>query len=111
MYLSTATSTAIVRVTREHYRLVWAALTFATRLPRPVQTPCVFQVLCISGTIRKSEEAAIAFAKELVSKARRTEDEKYGHGLHALADAVTNEHLAVGGIEDHDDESDAENTK
>jgi len=69
MYLSTATSTAIIRVSRESYRLVWAALSFATKLPEPLSTPCVIQVLRISGTIRKSEEAAIRYATETLRRA------------------------------------------
>ncbi len=32
-YFSNATSTAIVRCPRAHYRLAWAALTFVTELP------------------------------------------------------------------------------
>ena len=71
MYLSTATSTAIIRVSRECYRLVWCALSFATQLPKPLNTPCVFQVLRVSGTIRKSEEAAIRLAIGTVRKVTR----------------------------------------
>jgi len=68
MYLSTATSTAIIRVSRESYRLVWAALSFATKLPNPLSVPCVIQVLRVSGTIRKSEEAAIQYATETLRR-------------------------------------------
>ncbi|KAF2838764.1 hypothetical protein M501DRAFT_912883, partial [Patellaria atrata CBS 101060] len=60
VYLSTATSTAIIRISRQHYRLVWAALSFMTKLPKPIDTPCVIRVIRVSGTIKKVEEEAIA---------------------------------------------------
>ncbi|KAF2771419.1 hypothetical protein EJ03DRAFT_255202, partial [Teratosphaeria nubilosa] len=62
-YFSPATSTAIVRVSRDHYRLVWAALTFANALPQPLSQDCVFQVVRVSGTIKKAEEEAIRRAR------------------------------------------------
>ncbi|KAK0356091.1 RNA-binding protein pop5 [Friedmanniomyces endolithicus] len=68
-YFSAATSTAIIRVSREHCRLVWSALTFATRLPRPVDQPCVIQVVRVSGTIRKAEEEAIRRARLSIRRA------------------------------------------
>ncbi|KAK1054091.1 RNA-binding protein pop5 [Friedmanniomyces endolithicus] len=68
-YFSSATSTAIIRVSREHYRLVWSALTFTTRLPRPVDQPCVIQVVRVSGTIRKAEEEAIRRARLSICRA------------------------------------------
>ncbi|KAF2672267.1 hypothetical protein BT63DRAFT_363267, partial [Microthyrium microscopicum] len=58
-YFSQATSTAIVRVHREHFRLVWAAVTMITKLPKSFDTPCVLQVVRVSGTIKKAEEEAI----------------------------------------------------
>jgi len=70
-YLSTATSTAIVRVSRDHYRLVWAALTFATKLPKPIDQRCVMQVVRVSGTIKKAEEEAIRRARLSIVRARR----------------------------------------
>ena len=84
MYLSTATSTAIIRVSRECYRLVWGALSFSTKLPKPVNTPCVFQVLRISGTIRKSEEAAIRLAISAVRKATRDANGNASMGFEML---------------------------
>ncbi|KAF2103511.1 hypothetical protein NA57DRAFT_19073, partial [Rhizodiscina lignyota] len=75
-YLSQATSTAIIRVARSQLRIVWAALTFITRLPKPVNTACVIHVVRVSGTIRKAEEAAIQRARESVLKARREAEGK-----------------------------------
>ncbi|KAK3113780.1 RNA-binding protein pop5 [Teratosphaeriaceae sp. CCFEE 6253] len=62
-YFSAATSTAIIRVSRDHYRLVWAALSFITHLPKPMNQPYVIQVVRVSGTIRKAEEEAIRRAR------------------------------------------------
>ena len=70
-YFSQATSTAIIRVTRDHYRLVWAALSFVTRLPKPLDQPCVMQVVRVSGTIRKAEEEAIRRARLSIRRAQR----------------------------------------
>ena len=69
-YLSPATSTFILRVSRAHYRLVWAALAFMSRVPVHGGRPCVFRVVRVSGTVRKVEEEAVRRAKLLVLAAR-----------------------------------------
>ncbi|KAL2267048.1 hypothetical protein VTJ83DRAFT_4325 [Remersonia thermophila] len=69
-YLSPATSTFILRISRAHYRLVWAALAFMNRVPVRDGRPCVFRVVRVSGTIRKIEEDAVRRAKLLVRAAR-----------------------------------------
>ena len=71
MYFSPATSTIIIRIARPHYRLVWAALTYTTYLPPPVNEPCVFHVIRVSGTVRKAEEEAIRRAREDMRRAKR----------------------------------------
>ncbi|KAF1993388.1 hypothetical protein P154DRAFT_405906, partial [Amniculicola lignicola CBS 123094] len=68
-YHSTSTSTSIVRCPQAHYEMVWAALTFMTRLPK-AGLPVVVRVVHVSGTIRKAEEDVIQRAKELILKAR-----------------------------------------
>jgi ribonuclease P/MRP protein subunit POP5 len=75
IYLSTATSTAIVRVSRDHFRLVWVALSFVTKLPKPFDDPCVIQVVRNSGTIRLAEEEAIKRARDFVRRARSSSQE------------------------------------
>lgn len=70
-YVSSATSTAIIRVARAHYRMVWAALSFVTRLPRPIDQICVVQVVRVSGTIKKAEEEAIRRARAVIVRAQR----------------------------------------
>jgi ribonuclease P/MRP protein subunit POP5 len=74
-YFSNATSTAIVRCPRAHYRLAWAALTFVTELPavRKGATGgerCVFRVVRVSGTIKKAEEEAVRRARRVISSAQ-----------------------------------------
>lgn len=65
-YLSLATSTFILRISRSHYRLVWAALTTMNELPAKNGKPCTFRVVRVSGTIRKIEEDAVRRAKQIM---------------------------------------------
>ncbi|KAL2130678.1 hypothetical protein VTI74DRAFT_6091 [Chaetomium olivicolor] len=69
-YLSPATSTFILRVSRAHYRLVWAALAFMNRVPIRDGRPCIFRVVRVSGTVRKVEQEAVRRAKLLVLAAK-----------------------------------------
>jgi ribonuclease P/MRP protein subunit POP5 len=48
---------------------VWAALTFTKRLPKPIDQSCVFQVVRVSGTIKKAEEEAIRRARSSIKSA------------------------------------------
>jgi ribonuclease P/MRP protein subunit POP5 len=71
-YFSNATSTAIVRCPRAHYRLAWAALTFVTELPAARKGPaagekCVLRVVRVSGTIKKVEEEVVRRARRMIS--------------------------------------------
>lgn len=84
-YLSPATSTFILRVSRAHYRLVWAALAFMNRVPVRDGRACVFRVVRVSGTIRKVEEEAVRRARLLVTAAR---DEMAGGKKGSSADAL-----------------------
>jgi len=47
------------------------ALTFATKLPRPIDQPCSIQVVRVSGTIKKAEEEAIRRARLSIVRAKR----------------------------------------
>lgn len=51
--------------------MVWAALTFVTKLPKPVDQACVIQVVRVSGTIKKSEEEAVRRARLVILRAQR----------------------------------------
>jgi ribonuclease P/MRP protein subunit POP5 len=52
-YFSPATSTGIVRIARDHYRMAWAALTFIRDIGG---RECVITVRRVSGTVKKAEE-------------------------------------------------------
>ncbi|KAL2870654.1 Rpp14/Pop5 family protein [Aspergillus lucknowensis] len=87
-YLSSATSTAIIRCPRASYRLVWTALTYMDRVPEineggksgrrggqaPLTRPCVFRVLRVSGTIRKAEEEAVRRARREIVRLRAMDE-------------------------------------
>ena len=72
VYFSSATSTAIIRVARAHYRIVWAGLTWITNLDENAAggEQCVFSVVKVSGTIRKAEEDIISRAKEEIRRVK-----------------------------------------
>lgn len=72
-YLSLATSTFILRCPRDHYRLLWSALTFMDHVPVKDGRSCIFRVVRVSGTIRKAEEEAIRQAKKLIVAAKEQE--------------------------------------
>ena len=84
-YLSAATSTFILRISRAHYRLVWAALALMRRVPVRDGRPCVFRVVRVSGTIVKVEEEAIRRARLLVLAAK---DEMAGKSSAAALGAL-----------------------
>lgn len=87
-YLSPATSTAIIRCSRAHFRLVWAALSFMTELPKTsrqaLPRPCVMQVVRVSGTIKKAEEEAIKRARVAILRAKKEAGEGATDGLSAI---------------------------
>lgn len=108
--MSAATSTAIVRVSRSHYRMVWAALSFATKIPKPVDKTCVIQVVRVSGTIKKSEEEAIRRARMTIVRAQRAKAETgalSSGNLTAHEDADGDFDMA-NGIEDFEGPAEAE---
>lgn len=80
-YLSTATSTFIVRVGRTHYQLAWAALSFMNRVPVKDGKKCIFRVVRVSGTMKLAEKEIIRRAREIILKARREVEE---HGSSTL---------------------------
>ncbi|KAL7270906.1 RNA-binding protein pop5 [Rhizina undulata] len=55
-YFSPTTSTGIIRVSREHFRVLWASLTFIREIRN---RPAVVRVVRVSGTIKKAEMEAI----------------------------------------------------
>ncbi|KAK3202780.1 hypothetical protein GRF29_154g717099 [Pseudopithomyces chartarum] len=88
IYWSPPTSTAIIRCPREHYQMVWAALTFVTKLPHPNHTPVVIKVVRVSGTIRKAEEEVIRRAKGIIRRAKEAEAGKKDTMMNSVVQAV-----------------------
>lgn len=50
--------------------MVWAALTYITHLPKPLDTPVVIRVVRVSGTIKKAEEEVIRQSQHIIKRAR-----------------------------------------
>jgi ribonuclease P/MRP protein subunit POP5 len=88
---------------------VWAALSFVTRLPRPVDQACVIQVVRVSGTIRKAEEEAIRRAKAAILRATaqgKTSDYGLDRMLGTEGSSNNTRAGASIGIESDDDDDD-----
>ncbi|KAF3193717.1 hypothetical protein TWF225_009267 [Orbilia oligospora] len=67
-YFSSATSTGILRITRDNYRTLWAALTYIREL---CGQPAVIKVVRISGTIRKAELEAVKLAEDAIRRVKK----------------------------------------
>ncbi len=110
--MSNATSTVILRVLREHFRLVWAALTFMDRVPVKNGKPCIFRVVRVSGTIRRVEEEAIRRAKALVlaakdemaGKSSTALDNLFGSSRDPIADVTAGADDDEGAVDDSGDD-------
>ncbi|KND87878.1 Ribonuclease P/MRP protein subunit POP5 [Tolypocladium ophioglossoides CBS 100239] len=70
-YLSLATSTFILRCSRSHYQMLWAALTFMDHVPVKDGQPCIFRVVRVSGTMRKASEEAIRQSRRIILAAKQ----------------------------------------
>ncbi|KJF60432.1 ribonuclease P/MRP protein subunit POP5 [Coccidioides immitis RS] len=126
-YLSPATSTAIIRCPRASYRLVWAALTYMSRLPEPKekrpgigksafprdssfksqkqQLDCVFRVVRVSGTMKKAEQEAIRRARlEVVRLSKKWEEEGKDVLQEMFPSGALKEHRMGIGVESDEDE-------
>jgi ribonuclease P/MRP protein subunit POP5 len=53
--------------------MVWAALTYITQLPKPIDLPVVIRVVRVSGTIRKAEEHVIQRSQQIIKRAKAYE--------------------------------------
>lgn len=84
-----------MRVSRAHYRLLWAALSFMDQVPVKNGRRCVFRVVKVSGTIRRVEEEAIRRAKQLMFAAQ---EQAAGRSSDALASLFGGP--SGGGVED-----------
>lgn len=106
VYFSAATSTAILRVPRNHHQLVRTALTHITELPVSRRgTPgkhCVIRVVRVSGTIRKAEEELLRRARQDVVRAKTVEGGGAGSWLPSVGNA-SRKPAANSEIDDHID--------
>ena len=109
-YYSPSTSTAIIRCPRDHYAMVWAALTYITRLPKPIDIPVVIRVIRVSGTIKKAEEEVIRRSQLIIKRAKTWEGPSALPMLQSVEKAVErerkNESEVLAAV-DHGDDSDA----
>ncbi|KAJ3054113.1 hypothetical protein HK097_002633 [Rhizophlyctis rosea] len=62
-YFSPYTSVGILRVARDHFHMVWAAITFITSIQK---RPCVVRVVHVAGTIKSVQNVAIKRGKEVL---------------------------------------------
>ncbi|KAG0635174.1 Rpp14/Pop5 family-domain-containing protein [Tuber brumale] len=74
-YFSPATSTGIIKVSRAHYRMLWAALTFMKEV---MGRGAVVSVVKVSGTIKKVQIEATRRAKEGIRRAQGVGGEGVG---------------------------------
>lgn len=109
IYISSATSTIILRVPRNHHKLIWAALSHVTELPPQrkgvVGDPCVIRVVRVSGTIRKAEEELLRRARQDVVRAKLAEAEKQ-ESVISKSKVVVPEDTSMRSIEDLSEEED-----
>lgn len=121
-YLSPATSTAIIRVPRASFRLVWSALTYMSHVPAQGseagqklpnggrERPCVFRVLRVSGTMKKAEEEAIRRARREIVRVRGVEEKGVLGDLISGTGAASEKQMAMHNVvdvsEDEMDEDD-----
>lgn len=66
-YFSNATSTGILRVGRDHFRLAWGALSYISHIG---DHRVVINITRVSGTIKKCEQAAIKKNKHSIRERR-----------------------------------------
>lgn len=66
-YFSSSTSTGIVRILRDHFRIVWAALTFIREIEG---RECIVTVQRVSGTVKKAEQEILKRDKRALDTAK-----------------------------------------
>lgn len=64
IYHSPLTTLTILRIARPHYRLLWSAITLLTTLNGQQVIP---RVIVVSGTIKKLQNAAIAYHRNVTA--------------------------------------------
>ncbi len=67
------------------------------------ERPCVFQVVRVSGTIRKAEEEAIRRARATILKAQKDAAEGAGSGLEAILGPPEGQQQNTKDLREHED--------
>ena len=65
IYHSPLTTLTILRISRSHYRLLWSAVTLITNINGNAVLP---RVVAVSGTIRKLQNAAIVYHRNVTAR-------------------------------------------
>lgn len=65
IYYSPLTTLTIMRIARSHYRLLWSAITLITSLNGQAVLP---RVVAVSGTIKKLQNAAIVYHRNITAR-------------------------------------------
>lgn len=64
-YFSPLTNLGIVRIGRDHHRMLWAALTFMNSLKK---LSCCIRVIHLGGTIKSTQKQAIEYNKRKIKE-------------------------------------------
>ncbi|CAH1758205.1 2991_t:CDS:2 [Entrophospora sp. SA101] len=67
-YFSSHTNIGVLRISRDHYHMVWCALTFITQVK---SKNCLLRILHIGGTIKQCQLSAIEYDKDQILKLKR----------------------------------------
>ncbi|KAI8591020.1 hypothetical protein BDZ88DRAFT_76708 [Geranomyces variabilis] len=67
-YFSPWTNTGVLRCARDHYELVWAALTFVTQLKGK---SCTFRVVHVGGTIKSVQQETLDLDRRLLGEMQK----------------------------------------
>ncbi|KAJ1676013.1 RNA-binding protein pop5 [Spiromyces aspiralis] len=77
-YFSSFTNVGIIRVARDHYHMIWSALTFINYIKG---TRCMVRVIHLSGTIKKSQLAAIKHDRSMIHRLTALAAKDPGSGI------------------------------
>lgn len=78
------TGLCIVRSGRDHFRMVWAAMTFITHLDN--REPVMLRVIHVGGSIRSCQIAAVKYNRELLRSADINSTEETDLSMEDLAE-------------------------
>ena len=79
IYHSPLTTLTILRIARQHYRLLWSAITFLTSVQGQAVLP---RVVAVSGTIKKLQNTAIVYHRQVTGRMMAVALEREGKFVH-----------------------------